>query len=811
MINNRNKSVVKDMKWTNDGKKICIVYEDGAIIVGSVDGSRLWGKELNILLKFVEWSPDCRLLLFVTQDNDVLVYDSDGTRIKTMALPALREGGHHDDVSIAGLHWFEGAFGSKAANDLFFAPLCVVLSNGIVQMSRNEEDANPVVFSTDMTVKGCRWNPSGTVIAINGVVTQPVSSADGGSQVKQLNLIKFYDRSGNMLRAMRIPGENLEALTWDAGGLRLALAVDSFIYFANVRPAYTWCHFLNTVAYLYQRREPTIQFWNLTTNEMHPKYIPGGVHFLVACGDHCLIVTSDLNKDSADLAAQKASGEKSKKPQNYILQLRNGIGALVASKSIPFVPKYVCMGPNHVAAANERTIYTWQFQSAVTRAGMVAGPKMGSFDEDDNGRPQDKSSSTYASGAYHGKERMIDVESVHSAQAQAPETFRIITESLDDPISCICTSDRHLMIGRRSGSIVRLLLPHLSAENVYQVRGEPFRLALSCMSSKLAIIDAVGILQLLDLEARVSNGDNNEPTEGSQFGQKIGVDRRDVWDIIWAEDNDDLLCFMEKTKMGVIRGDAAEEPVVSSGYLARFRDLEVRAVLLDEIFAAPEKPERDCVVDFETKALHELRELILRSGLEFAYNYALKNPHSRLFRILAEQALETGELTIAEKCFVNINDYHGIQLVKQLRSMPDKMKVKAEVAAYLQRFDEAETIYRDIDRKDLAIQLRNRIGDYNRVVQLLHSGGGSDKLLNAAWDKIAEHYADRFMWKKAAQYFQESRNFERLAECYYRLENFEELSKMRADISDGTPLLLTLANRFESVGMYEDAVDCYIR
>lgn len=29
MINNRNKSVVTDMKWTADGQKICIIYEDG--------------------------------------------------------------------------------------------------------------------------------------------------------------------------------------------------------------------------------------------------------------------------------------------------------------------------------------------------------------------------------------------------------------------------------------------------------------------------------------------------------------------------------------------------------------------------------------------------------------------------------------------------------------------------------------------------------------------------------------------------------------------------------------------------------------
>ena len=31
MINNRNKSVVRDMKWTSDGLKICIIYEDGAV------------------------------------------------------------------------------------------------------------------------------------------------------------------------------------------------------------------------------------------------------------------------------------------------------------------------------------------------------------------------------------------------------------------------------------------------------------------------------------------------------------------------------------------------------------------------------------------------------------------------------------------------------------------------------------------------------------------------------------------------------------------------------------------------------------
>ena len=61
MINNRNKSVVRGMAWNTEGTRICIVYEDGAVIVGSVDGNRIWGKEIkNVTLTGVCWSPDSR-------------------------------------------------------------------------------------------------------------------------------------------------------------------------------------------------------------------------------------------------------------------------------------------------------------------------------------------------------------------------------------------------------------------------------------------------------------------------------------------------------------------------------------------------------------------------------------------------------------------------------------------------------------------------------------------------------------------------------------------------------------------------------
>lgn len=90
MINNRNKSYVTDMKWSPNGEKIGIVYEDGAVIVGSVEGNRLWGKELKINLDFIEWSPDGRTILFATPSGEVNVYDYVGNYLFPVKIHCLR-------------------------------------------------------------------------------------------------------------------------------------------------------------------------------------------------------------------------------------------------------------------------------------------------------------------------------------------------------------------------------------------------------------------------------------------------------------------------------------------------------------------------------------------------------------------------------------------------------------------------------------------------------------------------------------------------------------------------------------------------
>lgn len=49
--------------------------------------------------------------------------------------------------------------------------------------------------------------------------------------------------------------------------------------------------------------------------------------------------------------------------------------------------------------------------------------------------------------------------------------------------------------------------------------------------------------------------------------------------------------------------------------------------------------------------------------------------------------------------------------------------------------------------KDLAVDLRIRMGDWFRVEQLIQENdAGNDQLLSQAWKNIGDYYTDRLKW-----------------------------------------------------------------
>ncbi|KAM9786504.1 WD repeat-containing protein 35 isoform X1 [Syngnathus typhle] len=776
MINNRNKSVVRSMSWNADGQKICIVYEDGAVIVGSVDGNRIWGKELKgNQLGHVAWSPDSKVLLFGMANGEVQIFDNHGNFIMKLTISCLTN--VTGAIRIAGIHWYSGTGG-------YVEPDCPCLAicfqNGRCQIMRYETDENPVCIDTTMNVVSIQWNHCGSVLAVAGSLRALNSDVE-------INVVQFYTPFGEHLRTLKVPGKQMTGVAWEGGGLRISLAVDSYIYFANIRPDYKWGYCCSTVVYAFtkpERQDYCVVFWDTKNNEKCVKYVKS-LMSITTSGDFCTLASKA--DDTQVQGNAESDGESHAK---YVLILCNSIGTPLDSKYIDICPLFVTMTRTHVIAASKEAFYLWQYRVANKLTALEINQVTRTKKE--------------------GRERLYHIDSSPTGVNDNGEDFAKAFAATRDPICCIAATDNTLMMGRESGLIHRYSLPNVVLIQKYTMN-RAHHLSLNCNSSRLAVIDISGVLTLLDVESHASSGD--APGNPVSAGEPSKLERKDVWDMKWAKDNPDLFAMMEKTRMYVFRNLDPEEPIQTSGYICSFEDLEIKSVLLDEIMKDPERPNKDNLINFEIRSLRDSRALIEKVGITDASQFIEDNPHPRLWRLLAEAALHQLDLKTAEQAFVRCKDNQGIEFVKRLANLQSEPMKQAEVAAYFSSFEEAERMYLDMDRRDLAISLRMKLGDWFRVLQLLKTGSGDcdDALLEQAYNAIGDYFADRQKWVNAVQYYVQGRHQEKLAECYYMLEDYENLEKLTNSLPENHKLLPEIGQMFTTVGMCEQAVKAYLK
>jgi WD repeat-containing protein 35 len=101
---------------------------------------------------------------------------------------------------------------------------------------------------------------------------------------------------------------------------------------------------------------------------------------------------------------------------------------------------------------------------------------------------------------------------------------------------------------------------------------------------------------------------------------------------------------------------------MSAGYLCDFTDLEVKAILLDDILKDPEeiKDIKEMIVSYEARTLRDTKEFLTTVSLKDAIDFVEKNPHRRLWKLIAEHALDKLNFQIAERAFVKNEDYYGV-------------------------------------------------------------------------------------------------------------------------------------------------------
>lgn len=144
MINNRNKSTVRSMAWGSDGQKICIAYEDGAVIVGSVDGSRVWGKDIKGPgLAAVQWSPDNSQLLFALTNGELHIYDDQGNFTMPVAIHGVS-----GSMDIVTMDWYSGS--APASRPV----LAISYRSGVILLMKNCNEEGNIRFEASLVFLG---------------------------------------------------------------------------------------------------------------------------------------------------------------------------------------------------------------------------------------------------------------------------------------------------------------------------------------------------------------------------------------------------------------------------------------------------------------------------------------------------------------------------------------------------------------------------------------------------------------------------------------------------------------------------------
>ena len=769
MINNREQSTVTDIKWNRQGQYLCFIYEDGHAIVGTVDGNRSWGNDIRNSLYLIEWSPDGTILLLASRNQDITILTSSGQQLGVIEIDEKLK-----NVEMASICWWSKYIDENKIITLQ-KHLMLAFVNGDILLYDDENDMNPIYIKSNLNIiTKAEWNVNGDAFAICGFINEGDTKG----------CLSLYNSNGDFIKLIKI-NEPIVCLSFNSKGTQIALETQSTIYFGIVKQDYKWCYFEETLVYAYlsDKEHHTVTFWNTKNNTYTYKYVKNMLG-IVSCSPFCLI-TAKIDKKG-----------------NYLLILSNSIGSPVNNKIINIEPNLISINSTHVVVSDGHYIYLWQFR----------GTEESSNNKDKN---DDKTI------IINGEEISINLltnkmmkelcffidDKPNNKDMYNLNTFKC-NKKTKDPITCISMTDNYLFIVCKSGKGIKYNLLSLAYEK-FMIEKSLIKIGMNPTGRYLWTINDSNNLNIWDLEEN----------------RKLDFDKKDIWTLVWSENNnsdlnesDDQLNFayMEKNKLNIIKDLKAEEILDCNGYLAQFNDMSIISIKLDDLLFKPYEEKKevdDIVIKIETRALRDLKSMLSSNApIDEIYKYVDENSSHKLWEIFGKHCLQNLDFINAEKAMLKINDYMGLEFIKRIKNIDDDNLKRAEICQFYEDFDQAENEYGNNDRKDLAIMMRFKLGQWDKVIELTaESGVVQEDNMKMSYDNYAQQFLEEKNYEKAEEYFKKAGDVEGLINIWFKTEDYDKAIIYIDKIPEENELLLFLGSKFEKYGLCDEAVKCYLR
>ena len=521
----------------------------------------------------------------------------------------------------------------------------------------------------------------------------------------------------------------------------------------------------------------TIVFWDMKNNTKNFKYVKNLIG-VTSNGAFC-ILTASVSENK------------------YILILCNSIGSPVDNRLVNIKPEFLTMNDTNAIIASQHYVYVWQFRYQKSDFSTRYGNKINTDLLNKN---------TMKETAFFIEDNP-DLKSFYSIDTFKP------SQSTKDFITAIYCNDKALIITCETGRGFVFTLPLVNNADKYYFGSKIIKVGLSPDAKYAWGVDEVYYLNLWDLTKEPAKG----KVASNLKGEKIDFEKTDVWSVIWSSDDNTSFAFIQKNQLSIYKNFECEEVLTCTGYLAEFSNLSLNTIMLEDLLIKPSVDSKHEVEEisiiFETRILRDLREMIENNlPIEDLYGFVEKHNHEKLWQLLIEHAMLKLDFQIAEKCLVKRQDFIGLALLKRIKTIEDNDFKKAEIYQHFFKYDKAEEVYLAKDRKDLIIDMRIKLGHWERVLKLISESEiiEEDKIKIAS-NNLALQFIEKKEYEKAEVLLLKTGNREDLINVWLITEKFNKAAEYINHLPEESEFLLYMGEKFELYNLTQEAVKCYIR
>lgn len=745
--NNRTESTITALKWSKQGTLICFGYEDGYVLLAHIENDNIWGKHYRKGLYLIEWSPDGKNIMLAFRNYNVVIININGVQIGELDINVDLLG-----EEMVNMEWWTNFYTLETQSK----HLMLAFKTGDVYLYDDSNDSEPIVIET--TMDNCVqaiWNFYGNAFVIGGTFKDD----------NRVHGVSFYSADGVLLRKIFV-AEPIHDIAMSNDCNVIGMVIDRGVFFGMVRLFHKWAYYSNTLVYSFLGEDNDshfVDFWNLQENNHHPKLINGMIN-MTSYGDFCLITSHSLTNH-----------------KEYQIALYNYQGVKLVEKQITLCPKLMKMNKTSIVISDGVYVYICMYRSV---------------NEDENNKEvnikgKHSTFNTKILTTSKMRECCFFVDNVKDVQYYKFKSYRHKFQT-KDPILSLCLSDEHLFIHRASGLLMQVELNSTCGKDIMPSKcGQfPFQMRFMQIGASPSSRYLWGFTRRN--EFRVFDLESGTP-------KQLKFERKDVWNVLWSDlDGDDELtfCVLEKNVLHIVKDLTIQQSIPCNSYLAEFANMKVTIVKMELIMKKPweNKHLPSSVVNVvELNVLKEFNELINDNATpEELYQYVKVHSNKQMWEMLSSYSLTNFNFELAEKAMKESNDVNGLKFVKKIKTTKNTQLQKAEVAKYLDNYDEAQKIYEKEGMDDLANEMKTNLGQWDKIVndleQKCNNNNTNKKMskeekeeMKRELDKAYKNYADQSFenkdYIKAEEYYKKINDKEGLINVYLKTKRYDEAAK----------------------------------